>query len=315
MIPRSIVICGLLAWKGVDAEPAIVAKDLVAAVRRIPRIGYDFQTMPSDFTLSSNTLYPEDPYVQSLITFPAILLGIGIISFVVFLTIMCTRLFLPCGACAPREQDQYEAYEGNYKRWAGVVVVRRGILNAVFWIGWIFALAGAHLLFLGNSMYDPSLDTLRNDIALVRSKYQQVKTVAQSYMNIVSTSYITVDTSPCRVANASQVFPVLRNLIELNAGSQALYEAAYPIPMRVDQMDNVLTTYAIVAKNAAIYTGYSFVTLVCILSLLAVGTKNKTLTIATAWLQGITSAAVMLVRWRTRGLTSYGGCLSRSRGL
>ena len=306
--PMSIT-CGLFLtlWNGMNAEPTIMAKDLVDNVHKIPRIGYDFQSMPADFTLSANTLYPEDPYVQSLITFPAILLGIGIISFVVFLTIMITRIFLPCGACTPRETDQYEKYEGDYRWWAGVIVCRRGILNAVYWLGWIFAIVGAHLLFLGNSMYDPSLDSLRNDLSLVRSKFQLVKTTAQSYMNIVSTSYVAMDTSTCRVTNASQVFPVLRNLIEINAGSQALYEASYPMPMRLDQMDNVLTTYAIVAKNAAVYTCYSFVTLVCILSMVSVATKNKVLTMAMAWLQGITSAAVMLVRSGSMG--GYWACM------
>jgi hypothetical protein len=183
-------------------------------------------------------------------------------------------------------------------------------LNAVYWLGWIFALAGAHLLFFGNSMYDPSLDALRKDMSFVRAKYQYVKATAQSYMNIVSTSYVTVDTSSCRTANASQVFPVLRNLIEINVGSQALYEASYPIPMRIDQMDSVLSSYAMVAKDTAVYTCYSFVTVVCLLSLVAVGTRNKALTIAAAWLQGITSAAVMLVRTEEWGVfgTPEGCC-------
>ena len=269
---------------------------LVQKVNMIPRIGWNFEMgVPSNFALSPSTLYTTNIYVQSLITFPAILLSIAIISFVIVITVMITRCFLQCGRCAPNLQDQYDKYEGNYLRWSRNIVTNRRTLLMFFWTGLLFALTGACVLFFGNSLYDPSLTTLQSDLNYVTSQYNIIQSISTGYLFKVANMYSSVNLSPCSMQNTSAVFESLKNIINLGSSSQSLYDATYPMPLRISQMNGIISNYAIQSKMIAMYTCFSFVTFLCLLSVCALCTRNKVITQVVAILQLITSAAITLV--------------------
>ena len=280
----------LNAWSFYSPSP------LVQKVNMIPRIGWNFETgISSNFALSPSTLYTSNAYVQSLVTFPAILLSIAIISFVIVITVMITRCFLQCGQCAPNVQDQYEKYEGNYLRWSRIIVSRRRTLVFFFWTGLLFALTGACVLFFGNSLYDPSLATLQSDLSYVTSQYNIIQRISSGYLFKVANMYNSVNLSPCGSKNTSAVFAPLKNIINLGSSSQALYDATSPMPLRINQMNGLIQTYGIQSKMIAMYTCFAFVTFLCLLSACALCTRNKLFTQVVAILQLITSGAITLV--------------------
>jgi hypothetical protein len=252
----------------------------VKLVRGVPRIGFNLErNRPTTFALAPNTFYvSSNPYLQSIITFPAILLAAAIVAFVVVPTVLATRCFLQCSSCAPEASDQYLKYALQPQKWSREVATNRRTLLAFFWLGFSVAVCGAHLLWYGAAQYDPAVSSLRSSVQYVQGQYARVESIAQTFIATTGTMYVGVDQSPCRFANTSAVFGTERGLISLAAASQSLYDAAYGLPFRLGQMDAYLSTYGQQAKLIAVSSGYAWATFVCLLSALAVGLRNKAFT-------------------------------------
>ena len=253
---------------------------VVNIVRGVPRIGFNFElNRPATFALSPSTIYlSSNPYLQSIITFPAILLSAAIIAFVVVPTVLLTRFCLQCSSCAPEASDQYVKYALQPQKWSREVATNRGCLLFFFWVGFAIAVCGAHMLWYGTSLYDPAMASLRSSVQYVQGQYARVETTAQTFLSTAGTMYVGVDQSPCRFANASAVVATKRGLVALSAASQAVYDTAYGLPLRLGQMDAYLATYGQQAKLVAVSSGYAWATFVCLLSALAVGLRNKAFT-------------------------------------
>ena len=252
----------------------------VKLVRGVPRIGFNLErNRPTTFALAPNTFYvSSNPYLQSIITFPAILLAAAIVAFVVVPTVLVTRYFLQCSSCAPEASDQYLKYALQPQKWSREVATNRRTLLVFFWLGFSIAVCGAHLLWYGAAQYDPAVSSLRSSVQYVQGQYARVESIAQTFIATTGTMYVGVDQSPCRFANTSAVFGTERGLISLAAASQSLYDAAYGLPFRLGQMDAYLSTYGQQAKLIAVASGYAWATFVCLLSALAVGLRNKAFT-------------------------------------
>jgi hypothetical protein len=266
---------------------------IVKLINGIPRIDWALNKGSNAFQLSPDRLYTTQPYVQSLITFPAILFGIGIVAFVVLLTVLVSRNVNKCGSCAPDVKDIGNS--DNFPSWADKVVVRRTFLQVVFWFHVVIAMAGAHLLFLGNTFYDVALSNLLADVSFVTNQYNKIGTLAQKYLSSIGSIYNSVNTAACAKANMAAVIPTLTTLVNLQTSNQLLYDSSAVMPQRLKQLTDVLNMYAVSSKMYAVYVIYAFVTFVCLLSGVAVGTRSKGVTQLAAASQLVASAGTSLV--------------------
>ena len=267
---------------------------IVKLLKGVPRIDWSLNSGQSTaFQIAPNRLYTNSNYVQSLITVPAILFGGGIIAFVVLLTVLISRNVNKCGSCAPDVKDIRSP--DAFPKWADGVERSRTALQVFFWLHVVIALAGAHLLYLGNSFYDAALTSLLSDVTFVANQYNKIGTLAQQYLYSVGFIYNYINKSPCAQKNMAAVIPALSTLINLQTSNQLLYDTSTVMPQRLNDMNSVLNAYAVNSKKYAVYAIYAFVTFVCLLSGVAVGIRSKGWTQLAAGLQLVASAGTSLV--------------------
>lgn len=118
-------------------------------ISKIPHLDYSLQPQSSLFNITLTQNFDlSNEYIQSLITFPAILLALGILSLLVFSLILLSRCCFTCSKSQPEEQDIIKRFNGDRHQWANRLSYIKTSLLVTFSFFLIVAFFCNHLQFL-----------------------------------------------------------------------------------------------------------------------------------------------------------------------
>jgi hypothetical protein len=129
-------------------------------ISKIPHLDYSLQPQSSSFNITLNRNFDlSNEYIQSLITFPAILLALGILSLLIYSLVLLSQCCFTCSKSQPQEQDIIKRFNGDRLQWANRLSYIKTSLLVTFSFFLIVAFFANHLQFLVRS----NLSLLMND--------------------------------------------------------------------------------------------------------------------------------------------------------
>lgn len=162
----ALTICTCSAY--VDYTPSAFVK----AAHNIPHFNMYFQRMSSTFGITPTSLNTSNTYLLSVVSFPALILAIGILGLIILGLIMTTRCCCKCGKNAPNVNKMDGKSAEEYSAWVKEVVCRKVTILVFFCLFLILAFSGSQIAWYGSSKFNSGISGLRTDLSSLAIIFQ-----------------------------------------------------------------------------------------------------------------------------------------------
>ena len=152
------------------------------AASRIPHVTYKLETSSNMWKIQSDTLNTKNPYVQSLVTLPAILLAIGILLFL-FLLLFWLLRYVGCMCFADRPSNSLLLRDPL--AWVRAVRVRKNTLLGVFTTFFVLTLAAATLSWYGYTLLLDGIKDTQTDMRSAGYVLQGMRDNGNSFIHVL----------------------------------------------------------------------------------------------------------------------------------
>lgn len=155
--------------------PYYQASDYVKTIARyLPHLDSNFLLIKPPTHIITFGVAETGDYIFSVIRFPGLLLGFGILALIILGLIMMSRICCKCGKNAPDVKSMDGKNPEEYSSWAKLVVCRKTTLLVFFCFFLILAFSGAQITWYGSSKFNMGISSMRDDISNLGDIFQGV---------------------------------------------------------------------------------------------------------------------------------------------
>lgn len=235
----------------------------------IPHVGVDGKLYDSTFTYSEG-------YLQSLIPVPAVILGIGLLSILIYMSLMCFRCCCECIRYAPNRDDYLKDNAPITKfDWAHKVVSRRRLTLFLFVTFLFFTFAVNHILFWGDATISQGVSDASDGLNSLGDTFAVYSDATGAFVASYARLGQAMSDVTCQEYNSQAQAQVSSTLSSFEGYATVLNDAISDIAPNIYSASDTFITYGTTKKSTVVYIFYAFIAFDCILLALAAIIRNK----------------------------------------